>query len=87
MPPFALTLLLVSCLAGVVPLTVDIFLPAMPSIAGELNAPISDVQFSLATLNLGIALGHLLYGALSDRLGARRRLLDGYVARHRARPL
>jgi DHA1 family bicyclomycin/chloramphenicol resistance-like MFS transporter len=69
MPPFALTLLLVSCLAGVVPLTVDIFLPAMPSIAGELNAPISDVQFSLATLNLGIALGHLLYGALSDRFG------------------
>jgi DHA1 family bicyclomycin/chloramphenicol resistance-like MFS transporter len=60
---------LVSCLSGLVPLTVDIFLPAMPSIAGELNAPISDVQFSLATLNLGIALGHLLYGALSDRYG------------------
>jgi DHA1 family bicyclomycin/chloramphenicol resistance-like MFS transporter len=64
-----MTLLLVSCLAGVVPLTVDIFLPAMPSIAGELNAPVSDIQFSLATLNLGIALGHVLYGALSDRFG------------------
>ena len=69
MPPFALTLLLVSCLSGLVPLTVDIFLPAMPSIAGELDARVSDIQFSLATLNLGIALGHLLYGALSDRYG------------------
>ncbi len=69
MPSFALILVLVSCLNGIVPLTVDIFLPAMPSIAGEFNAPVSDIQFSLATLNLGIALGHLLYGALSDRYG------------------
>jgi DHA1 family bicyclomycin/chloramphenicol resistance-like MFS transporter len=68
-PSFALTLLLVSCLSGLVPLTVDIFLPAMPSIAVELNAPVGEIQFSLATLNLGIALGHLLYGALSDRYG------------------
>ena len=79
MPSFALTLLLVSCLSGLVPLTVDIFLPAMPSIAGELDAPVSDIQFSLATLNLGIALGHLLYGALSDRYG-RKPVIIGAMA-------
>jgi DHA1 family bicyclomycin/chloramphenicol resistance-like MFS transporter len=65
------------------PLSVDTYLPAFPSMARALDASASSVQLTLTACLAGLALGQLVAGSLSDRLGRRRPILvglTGYVA-------
>ena len=55
------------------PLTIDMYLPALPRIADELSVSSSLVQLTLT----GTALGQLVVGPLSDSLGRRRPLMAG----------
>jgi DHA1 family bicyclomycin/chloramphenicol resistance-like MFS transporter len=64
-------LALLSGLAILMPLIIDIFLPAMPAIAKSFDTNTGDIQITLASLNLGAALGQILYGPLADRFGRR----------------
>ncbi|TNF33931.1 MAG: Bcr/CflA family efflux MFS transporter [Deltaproteobacteria bacterium] len=59
------------------PLSIDMYLPSFPTIAQDLDVPVSAVQLTLAAYLGGLALGQLLYGALADRLGRRGPLLGG----------
>lgn len=59
------------------PLTIDMYLPAFPAIAKDFNAPVAAVQYTLASFNIGIALGQLIYGPLADQLGRKPNLLIG----------
>ncbi|MBQ0924357.1 Bcr/CflA family multidrug efflux MFS transporter [Saccharopolyspora endophytica] len=61
------------------PLSMDMYLPALPAISGELNAGASQVQLSLMACTIGLALGQLVMGPLSDTYGRRRPLLIGVV--------
>ncbi len=61
------------------PLSMDMYLPALPAISGELNAGASQVQLSLMACTIGLALGQLVMGPLSDTYGRRRPLLLGVV--------
>ncbi|HHW07914.1 MAG TPA: multidrug effflux MFS transporter [Clostridia bacterium] len=61
------------------PLSIDMYLPALPGIAEHLSAGASFVQLSLTTFLLGLSLGQLFVGPLSDALGRRRPLLAGIV--------
>ncbi|SFT01501.1 Bcr/CflA family multidrug efflux MFS transporter [Saccharopolyspora flava] len=61
------------------PLSMDMYLPALPAIAGELHAGASQVQLSLMACTTGLALGQLVMGPLSDTYGRRRPLLIGVV--------
>jgi MFS transporter, DHA1 family, multidrug resistance protein len=63
------------------PLTIDMYLPALPQVARELHASDSGVQFTLTGMLGGLAFGQLVIGPLSDALGRRRPLLAG-VAVH-----
>ncbi|MFD0200803.1 MULTISPECIES: multidrug effflux MFS transporter [Saccharothrix] len=63
------------CLLG--PLSIDTYLPAFPSIAGEFGSTESQIQLSLTTFILGLSVGQLLVGPLSDSWGRRRPLLFG----------
>jgi MFS transporter, DHA1 family, multidrug resistance protein len=63
------------CLLG--PLSIDAYLPAFPSIAGDFGATESQIQLSLTTFIIGLSLGQLLVGPLSDSWGRRRPLLVG----------
>jgi MFS transporter, DHA1 family, multidrug resistance protein len=61
------------------PLTIDMYLPALPSIADELSVSSSVAQLTLTGTLAGLALGQLIVGPLSDSLGRRRPLMAGIV--------
>src|SRR6476469_2209455 len=63
------------------PLTIDMYLPALPRIADELSVSSSVVQLTLTGTLTGLALGQLIVGPLSDSLGRRRPLMAG-IALH-----
>src|SRR3954462_10950101 len=53
------------------PLSIDMYLPAFPEIAASLHASAAQVQLTLTACVAGLALGQLVVGPLSDRLGRR----------------
>ncbi len=59
------------------PLAIDMYLPALPTIARELDTPPAAMQVSLAVYFGGIALGQAFYGPLSDRWGRKPSLYFG----------
>jgi DHA1 family bicyclomycin/chloramphenicol resistance-like MFS transporter len=67
---FALTLLL-AMLAGLGPLSVDMYLASLPSIGRLLEAPTSQVQLTISAYLVGFACAQVFYGPLSDRHGRR----------------
>jgi DHA1 family bicyclomycin/chloramphenicol resistance-like MFS transporter len=59
------------------PLTIDMYLPALPTITAEFLTTSATVQLTLTGTLLGLALGQLAIGPLSDALGRKRPLLAG----------
>lgn len=59
------------------PLSVDLYLPAMPSMRLFFDTDISNVQLTLSSYLLGFSIFHLLCGPLSDRFGRKPVLLGG----------
>lgn len=57
------------------PLAIDMYLPAFPTIAADLQTDIQKVQISLSTFLGGLAIGQLFWGPLSDRFGAKKPIL------------
>jgi DHA1 family bicyclomycin/chloramphenicol resistance-like MFS transporter len=64
-------------LAALGPLAIDMYLPAFPRIAGDFGAHVPDIQRTLASYFIGLALGQLVYGPLADRLGRKTPLYAG----------
>lgn len=58
-------------LTAIAPLSIDMYLPAMPGLAEEFSVDPAYVQYSLSLFFLGLASGQLTYGPLSDRYGRR----------------
>lgn len=61
--------LLLGALAAFPPLVTDMYLPALPVMTVEFQTTASAVQMSLATCILGLAIGQLVFGPLSDKWG------------------
>jgi DHA1 family bicyclomycin/chloramphenicol resistance-like MFS transporter len=59
------------------PLTIDMYLPALPTIREQFATTSAAVQLTLTGTLLGLGLGQLVIGPLSDALGRRRPLLAG----------
>ncbi|BBB91100.1 MAG TPA: multidrug effflux MFS transporter [Methylomusa anaerophila] len=70
---------LLGLLAAFAPLTIDMYLPALPKLGADLNAGASLAQFSLTACLLGIALGQLVAGPISDVRGRKGPLLAGLL--------
>ena len=66
-------------LSGIGPLSIDMYLPALPMLAEELGATTSVTQLSLTACLLGLALGQLFAGPISDVRGRRKPLLIGII--------
>jgi DHA1 family bicyclomycin/chloramphenicol resistance-like MFS transporter len=62
---------------GLTSLSIDMSLPAMPQLQQSFNAGVSSVQLTLSIFLAGFALGQIICGSLSDRLGRRPVLLAG----------
>lgn len=69
--------LLLGALTALGPLGVDMYLPAFPALAVDLAATPAAVQRTLATFLLGMAVGQLAFGPLSDRYGRRAPIFAG----------
>ena len=59
------------------PLTIDMYLPALPTIRQQLGTTSATVQLTLTGTLVGLALGQLVIGPLSDAVGRRKPLLAG----------
>jgi len=66
-------------MTGLGPLSIDIYLPAFPAIARDLETDAAAVQLTLASYFAGFALMQLFAGALADRFGRRPVLLKGTI--------
>ncbi len=64
-------------LSAFAPLAIDMYLPALPALATDLGASPSEVQLTLTAVFVGLALGQILAGPVSDAYGRRRPLLAG----------
>ena len=78
--PAARTVVVLGLLSTFGPLSLDLYLPALPQLADDLNASASAAQLSITACLVGLAFGQLIAGPLSDRLGRRRPLIVGLVA-------
>lgn len=67
--------LVLGLLASLGPLCIDLYLPALPEMAGELNTSTATAQLSLTAGLLGLGVGQLIFGPYSDKLGRMRPLL------------
>ena len=66
---------LLGMLTAIGPLSLDMYLPALPVISGDMETSASLVQASLTSCLIGLALGQLMFGPLSDIQGRKRPLL------------
>nr|WP_262412544.1 multidrug effflux MFS transporter [Streptomyces acidipaludis] len=74
-----LVTLVLGGLTALPPLSMDMYLPALPQVTDALHAPSATVQLTLTGCLAGLALGQLVAGPLSDRWGRRGPLLTGMV--------
>jgi DHA1 family bicyclomycin/chloramphenicol resistance-like MFS transporter len=69
--------LVLGALIALGPFTIDMYLPALPTISTDLLTSSATVQLTLTGTLLGLGLGQLVIGPLSDRFGRRMPLLFG----------
>lgn len=70
-------ILVLGGLTATPPLSMDMYLPALPAVTRSLHAPAATVQLTLTACLAGMALGQLVVGPMSDKWGRRRPLLTG----------
>ncbi|MCC3268771.1 multidrug effflux MFS transporter [Arthrobacter gengyunqii] len=70
-------ILLLALLTALGPLSIDLYLPAFPGMASDLDTTAAGVQLTMTTFLVGLGLGQLFIGPLSDGIGRRRPLLVG----------
>ena len=64
-------------LAMLMPLSIDMYLPALPVISEQFGVPAGSAQMTLSTYILGFAVGQLLYGPMADSIGRKPVILGG----------
>lgn len=64
-------------LSAIGPFSIDMYLPAFPSIAADLHTTVAKISLSLSSFFIGISAGQMLYGPLLDRYGRKKPLYIG----------
>ncbi|MFE2596331.1 Bcr/CflA family multidrug efflux MFS transporter [Streptomyces sp. NPDC059396] len=72
-----LVTLVLGGLTALPPLSMDMYLPALPEVTRSLSSPAATVQITLTACLAGMALGQIVVGPMSDKWGRRRPLLLG----------
>ncbi|MCY1281122.1 Bicyclomycin resistance protein [compost metagenome] len=70
-------LVLLGALTAIAPMSTDMYLPAFPAITAALQLPAGGMELSFSSYFVGVLLGILCYGPLSDRYGRKPPLLFG----------
>ena len=61
------------------PMAIDLYLPALPAIAQEMGEPLGRIQLTLSAYTIGLALGQIIFGPMSDRFGRMKIMLPGII--------
>ncbi len=75
--PVAQPIVLLGTLSALAALSLDMYVPGLPALAADLHTTASAAQLTLTACLVGLALGQLLAGPLSDARGRRRPVLIG----------
>ena len=67
-------------MSAMAPLATDMYLPALPELSAEFSASTSATQLTLTMTLLGMAVGQIFLGPLSDMYGRKRPLFAGMIA-------
>lgn len=68
-------IILLGALTALGPFTIDLYLPAFPVLQQDFHTTAAAIQLTLTGTMIGFALGQLIVGPLSDKVGRRRPLL------------
>ena len=71
--------LLLALLTAIGPLSIDIYLPSLPSMATVFATTAAGAQATVTAYYIGFAVAQVIYGPISDRVGRRPVLLVGLV--------
>lgn len=66
-----LLLALLALLSAFTPLSIDMYLPALPVITADLHGSAGDIQLTLSAFMIAFGLGQIFYGPAGDRFGRR----------------
>ncbi|MFI7453378.1 multidrug effflux MFS transporter [Nonomuraea sp. NPDC049714] len=72
-----LLLLILGALSAIGPLSIDMYLPALPAISGEMLSGPAQVQLTLTACLIGVSVGQVVAGPVSDVRGRRMPLIVG----------
>lgn len=72
-------IILLGAAIAIGPMSIDMYLPALPALAADLGATQGQAQFTLAAYFVGLVLGQLAYGPLIDRHGRKRPFYAGLL--------
>jgi len=72
-------LILLGALTAVAPLSIDMYLPSFPQIMQSLGGHPGSVELTLAAFFIGLTMGQLFYGPLSDHFGRKKPLYVGFA--------
>ncbi len=73
------TLAILSALMAFGPISTDLYLPALPSMAAALHSNAGVMEWSISGYLIGFSLGQLLWGPIGDRYGRRLPVAIGIV--------
>jgi MFS transporter, DHA1 family, multidrug resistance protein len=68
---------LLGALTAFAPMSIDMYLPSLPTLERAFSTDAASVQLTLAAFFVGLALGQVFYGPLVDRFGRRMPLYAG----------
>src|SRR5688572_771977 len=70
-------IIVLGILNALTPFTIDLYLPAFPQIAADLDIAVSRMSLTVSVYFIGFALGQIIYGPLLDRYGRQRPIYAG----------
>jgi DHA1 family bicyclomycin/chloramphenicol resistance-like MFS transporter len=70
---------ILGALTAFAPMSIDMYLPSLPTLERYFHASAADVEFTMSTFFVGFSLGQSLYGPLADRFGRKPPLVMGMI--------
>lgn len=78
-PSYIRALLSLGALMAITPITIDMYLPGLPALVSDLNATTAQGQATVTGMLVGMAIGQIVIGPLSDAFGRYKPIILGLI--------